>query len=110
MRAGRLRQRVELQMTSQTRNTWGDVVEAWATYDTVWAGIRPVSGTERRAAQQAQAEVTHEIRIRYHKGVSPIHRVLYKTRVFAINSIINQDERNKELVLQCTEQVDSGVL
>ena len=97
-------------MTSQTRNAWGDVVEAWATYDTIWAHIKPLSGTERRAAQQAQAEVTHEITIRYHKGVSPIHRVLYKTRVFAINSIINRDERNKEIVMSCTEQVDSGVL
>ena len=103
MRAGLLRHRVSLQHRAIARNSWGDETNTWNTYDTVWASIRPLSGNERAAQAQAQTEISHDIRIRYHKVVKPQHRISYGDRVFEINAVIDVEERKRELQLMCTE-------
>lgn len=106
MRAGLLRHRIALQEESISRDAWGGQLVTWVTYATVWANIRPLSGSEREAQQQAQAEVTHTITIRKNKKVSPLHRISYKTRIFAINAVIDVDERNKQIMMPCIEAQD----
>ena len=103
MRIGPLNKRVTIQTATESRDSHGDVAQTWATHATVWAAIEPLSGSERIVAQQAEAFTTHRVRIRYLSTVTSDMRVLYGTRYFNIESVLNIDERGEEMHLLCQE-------
>lgn len=105
MRAGQLRHRVTIQQFTQTQNEYGEIVEGWTTFATVWAAVEPLRGREFWDAQQLNAEVTARIRLRYLSGVGPTMRVVYDGRTFEVDSVIDVDERHRELQLMCKEVV-----
>lgn len=104
MRAGTLRHRVEIQALTVTEDDIGNQIYEWQTIATVCASIEPLKGREYWAAAQIQAETTVKVTIRYLAGITPSCRVVFKDRVFDIQSIINVEERNRELVLMCREK------
>lgn len=105
MEAGTLRHRITLRKKTVTRDTRGGEVVSRATFATVWASVEPLQGREYFAADKENAEVTHRIRLRYLKGVTSSMDVLWGTRVFDIESVLNIGERNRELHLMAVEEV-----
>lgn len=105
MNAGSLRYSIKIQQKNVTRDSFGAETIAWTDVATVWAAIEPLQGREFFNAQQVNAEVTTRIRVRYRSGVTPAMRMLLGSRVFDIQSVINLDERNRELHLMCKEVV-----
>ncbi len=106
MRAGRLRHRIIIQeSTGTTRDIYGSEIKAWTTHKQVWAEINPPRSREFFATGQTQAEVVTQVRIRYLPDIDPRMRIKFGTRYLNINSIINPDERNKELIMMCNEWV-----
>lgn len=101
MRAGQLRHRVTIQRPTEDINggatTWSDV-------ETVWASIAPIAGREYFAAQQVQSDVTHRVRMRYGPTVTTKDRLTFGVRHFDIRTVLNRDERNRELELLCIER------
>lgn len=107
MRAGDLRHSVTIQQASESNDGRGGVSYSWSTYTTAWADIRPVTGRERLLAQQVEeAEGDYKIRIRYQPGITPEMRVLWGSRVFAINAVLNVTERDRELLLMAKEKLN----
>ena len=104
MRAGRMRQRITIQQTTESRTSSGAVTDSWGTYATVWADVIPVSGKEKFAAQEHHSEVTHRFRIRYNSGVTTKMRISYDSRIFNIRSVINLDERNRTTEMIAVEE------
>lgn len=103
--AGQLRHRVAVQNATEVRNTHGEPIRTWATAVTVWAAIDPINGRELLLAKQVASETTHRIRMRYHAEVTSASRLLYGSRTFQIDSVLNRDERNAEMELLCHEVV-----
>jgi len=103
LRAGDLRHRITIQTPSETSDGIGGMTTTWSTFKKIWAAIWPLRGAEYLAAMQITSEITHKIRIRYLSGVTPKMRILFGTRYFDIQSIINPDERNIYLELMCRE-------
>jgi SPP1 family predicted phage head-tail adaptor len=103
MRIAKLRHSIAIERVTETQDTDGSVVETWSPYATVHASIEPMSGREYFAAQSTQADETHRISLRYLSGVTPKMRVNYASRIFDILSVINVNERNRELQLMCRE-------
>ncbi|WP_374711533.1 phage head closure protein [Symbiobacterium terraclitae] len=99
------RQRVTLQQHVVGQDEYGQPIDTWQDVATVWAAVEPLRGREYFAAHQVQAEVTTRIRIRYRRGIRPEMRVLYDGRVFNILSVIDPEERHRELQLMCREVV-----
>ena len=106
MKAGDLRHRITIQQRTLTPDGLGGHTETWSELATVWAAVWPVSAKERIAGSQVQAETTHRVRIRYLEGVLPQMRILFGSRLFEIDSIINTDERMFQIDLLCTEGLD----
>jgi head-tail adaptor len=50
------------------------------------------------------ATISHEVRIRYAADITPRHRLTFHSRKFAIVGIVNTNEANEELVLNCIER------
>ncbi len=105
IKIGSLRHRVTIQEATETRGTDGAVVQTWGTFATVYAEIVPLNGSEDYVAQGLNASVVYRITTRYVPDVVPKMQIVWGEREFDIVSVRNLDERNRWLVMNCTESV-----
>jgi SPP1 family predicted phage head-tail adaptor len=105
MKAGALKNLVSLQSASSTQGSTGEESQTWSTYATAWASISPMAGRELEHASQVFASANYKIIIRHNSSVTPSHRVLWGTRIFEINAVLNVLERNREMELYCKELI-----
>lgn len=108
MRAGELRHRVTLQSPLIVRDAVGEGVTTWKSVVTnVPASVEPIEGREQFLAAQRQASISHIVHLRYSPLIGAMDatwRVLFGKRVFTIDAPPkNIGERNREIVLECTE-------
>lgn len=103
MNPGQLRHRIIIQKQITTQDNFGEQYEEWNDITTVWANINPISGREFFAAETVNSEITHKVRLRYREDIKPDMRISYKGRIFRIESVINEFEKNKVLQLMCKE-------
>ncbi len=103
MKVGMLRHRIVIQENRVSRDSFGAEISEWIQFAVVWAEVSPISGREYVSFKQINAEITTKITIRYLAGVTTEMRVLFKDRVFEIDSVINPEERNISLFLMCKE-------
>lgn len=103
MRAGELRHTVELHSATESRGASGESINTYAEYATVRASVEALTGRELESAQQISAETKFKITMRYYSGVVTEHRIVFGSRTFEINHIINPQEKNKMLILYCKE-------
>ncbi len=98
---------VIIQRRTTIRNEWNERVQTWVDWKRVWVSIEPISGREYWAKHQMQSEVTHRVRMRYIPGVkpTPTMRIVYGERIFAIEAVLDWEERNEYLQLMCKEVV-----
>lgn len=100
MRAGLLRQVVQILKPTVTGG-----IQNWTLLDTVRAEISPVTGAEVARALDPTTTVLSNVVIRYHANIRPKDRLQFGTRILEVISVINIDERNRELNLVCKEGV-----
>ena len=106
MRAGRLRKRLTIQQpTEGSADPLGEKPMTWSDVASVWAEVLPQSGREFYRAQQIHAELSHAISIRYRAGLTPRMRLVLEGRPLNVVAIINVEERNRELLLYCAEEI-----
>ena len=105
MRPGLLQYRVEIQQPTSTRDAMGQTVITWKTTQTRWAGVTPLTSREGFFAKSVRPELSHRITLRWVDGLAHSHRIKMDARIFDIASIINVDEGNHTLQVDCVEVV-----
>ena len=105
MRPGLLQYRVEIQQPTSTRDAMGQPVNTWKTTQTRWAGVMPLTSREGFFAKSVRPELSHRITLRWFDGLEHGHRIKMDARIFDIASIINVDEGNHTLQVDCVELV-----
>jgi len=112
-KAGDFRHRVTIQRRSTTIDAVGGQSNVWTDVATVWAIIEPASGRELLAAQAMQLDQPATITLRYQPQFSDpktmaAMRAVYGSRIFNIASVQNAEERNRILVMTCSEGLNDG--
>lgn len=105
MRAGRLRHVITVQRQSDTKNGYGERVNTWTTLVTTRGSIEPILGREFLSQSGERAEITTKITIRYssgNAGINPYDRISADGETYKIHSILNTQNRDRELVLMCS--------
>lgn len=105
MKIGKMNRRITIRSKTVTKDTEGITQNVWSTVATVWAWVEPLRGKEYFEAAATNAENTVRFHIRYMSGLTSKMQVLYESRLFNINSVIDIDERHREMQLICTEVV-----
>lgn len=107
MNPGELRHRITIESQTSTKNSYGEIIKtgSWETYRSTWAAIKPIDGKQFFAVETVNSELTHEIKFRYHSGITPDMRVKFGSRYFEVLTVINSNESNAELKLMCRELV-----
>ena len=106
MNAGKLKHHVNIERRSTIKDAHGgDSSSVWHVVGTAYVALKPLSGREYFQGQANNSDISHEVTMRYRADINSRDRLVSTTtdRVFNIDSIINVDERNKELKLMCKE-------
>lgn len=105
IKAGELTQRVNLQRNAgNTVDAYGQPINVWGTYATVWASVRPLSGREQEIGASRGAILSHRVRIRHRRDVEHGDRILMGSRTLEIVSVRNIDEASWELEMDAVER------
>lgn len=112
MKAGKRRHYITVQRVSSTQqNTYGEIEEAWNNDFNTFAEIKPMRGKEYYNSRQIQSICTHKIIFAYREFstgglITPDDsRIIFNSRVFNIESIININERNIDLEIMAVEEL-----
>ena len=93
--AGKMRERVTVQIASGTTNTLGETVLTWANSTSVWASVEGVSAREALAFGQEETTVTHRLRLRYLPGLTQQMRFAWRGRTLDIISLLEHGNRSE---------------
>lgn len=105
LRVNKLRHQITIEKNAGTQSDGaGNRIPVWEPLFTTWAEVRPLRGDEIETAALLRQEITHMVTIRYRNDFTrDKHRVNFNGRILAIETIINKDELNVELNIQCRE-------
>lgn len=77
LRAGKLRDRVQIYINSPTRSPSGQQIDNWVPVGgPIWADVQQIGGREQLRAGREVTPGEYSIRIRFREGISPQHRVM----------------------------------
>lgn len=103
---GRLKHKVIIQAYTDTIDTSGGPTGTWSNFITRYASVVPLNGVEFFTAQQLTVNINIRVRLRYDSQaatITPKHRVLWGSRIFDVQTVINQMESNRQIILMCQE-------
>lgn len=101
MRAGALRTRVSIQRPTTTADAVGQRVASWETIARRSGALIMRAGKEVEGSA-IQSVTRWELRLRWEtllSGMTPEWRIVTDTQTFDIDSVVNQNNRNRELFL-----------
>jgi SPP1 family predicted phage head-tail adaptor len=101
--AGKLRERVTVQVASGTTNTLGEAVLSWSNSSAVWASVEGVSAREALLAGQQETNLTHKVRMRYLPGLTQQMRFSWRSRTLEIVSLLEHGNRSEHEAI-CEER------
>lgn len=104
MRAGQLRHTVSIQSYDETADELGQPSRTYTEETTRRAAIYPMAGRELEYAKKIHEEITHKIVMRFY-DLSPRDRLVFGSRTFEVMSVINRQERNREIEVMAKEIV-----
>jgi len=102
--AGRLRDRVTVQIASGTTNSLGEQVLSWSNSSAVWASVEGVSARESLGLGQQEIGVTHRVRMRYLPGLTQNMRFSWRSRTLEIVSLLERGNRSEHEII-CQETI-----
>lgn len=103
--AGRLRKQVTIQSLVVVKNDDGSATETYLSGETRKASVEPIRGREYFESARQGGQATIRVVMRKFDGLTTKHRILYDTRSLNIESIIDLDERGREVQVMCFEVV-----
>jgi len=102
--SGKYRHRIQLEKPTTIKNSSGEPIKTWQIVGNRWAGVNPMRSRERFAAQQVNEELTDKVFMRFDSKIDSTYRIIFRNRTLNIDSIINVEERNRELEIICKEE------
>lgn len=97
--AGSMRERVTILAPVESKNGFGESSITFQETDTVWASVMGLSAREVLQSMQANAIITHKIRIRFYPTITFQHRLLWRGRTLEIASVVERDIRTIHEIL-----------
>ena len=101
--AGKLRERVTVQIASGSTNTLGETVLTWGNSTAVWASVEGVSAREAIEFGKQEVTATHRVRMRYVSGLTQNMRFAWRNRTLEIVRLLEHGNRSEHEAI-CVER------
>ena len=92
-KVGAMRERITIQVVSETQSSTGYPAQSWGTYATRWASVKNTGGGEDEESGQKTATRGTVFTIRYDISVTEKHRILYRSNLYDIKAILHYADR-----------------
>lgn len=103
MRTGLMRRKVTIRAMTRTSDGMGGYTETPTDITGINAQIYPLEGREQVEAMQTGMQRPHRIVMRYREGMTGAKTLVYGTRTFDIKSLVDPEERHRELHILAEE-------
>lgn len=103
MKIGQMRRKVTIRTMARTSDGMGGYTETPTDVPDIWAEIEPLEGREQLQAMQTGMQRPHSITMRFRPGMTGAKTLLYEGRTFDIKSVIDPEERHRELHILADE-------
>lgn len=103
MRTGLMRRLVTIRTNTQTPDPMGGYTETPTDIENIPARIEPLEGNEQLRAMQTGMTAPHRFTLRYRSDVQGASTLLYDGRTFDIQSVVDPEEKHRELVILADE-------
>lgn len=85
------------------KDAYGELINEWEEFTTVWAAVDPLLGNEFFTALTTDNKVEIKFNCRYVPGITNDMRIQHDNKVYEILSAINVKGLNRELLCYCKE-------
>jgi SPP1 family predicted phage head-tail adaptor len=106
----KFRHRISVQQQTTSTDAGGGKVNTWAEIFSSWASVNPLTGHESYAWGQLMEESNYVIKIRYRAGVTAAMKIIWQSRTFDIQTVLDPSGLKRLLVLGCVERVGVGIV
>lgn len=109
--AGRLRDKIVLLRPEYARDEYGQDLIHWGRVGPVFAEVVGNGGGTSLSVGRSSITYSHTVRIRMSSvvaGITAAWRMEWKNRVFEISSIVNQNNDDAILEMECADEVPSS--
>ena len=103
--AGELRHRVTFQTVTASNSGTGGVTYTTTDYAQRWAKVEGLRSIEFFTAKAVQAERALRFTVRYDSGITAQMRILYETRTYHIEGLMDLDGRQRWLTILAVEDL-----
>lgn len=100
MRAGRLREVIEIQSQAESANDYGQQVKTWSTLATTRAEVKPISALETETGGKTESRTIYQFTFRYQSALNERNRIVWNSDNYHISEILNLNARNKTHVIK----------
>lgn len=103
MRTGLMRRKVTIRTMTRTPDGMGGYTETPTDVTNIPARVEPLEGRELLMAQQTGMQRPHRFTMRYRTGMTGAKTLIYETRTFDIKSVMDPEEKHRELIITADE-------
>lgn len=100
-----MRRAVTIRSMTRTNNPMGGYDETPTDVENIPARVEPLEGREMLLAQQTGMQRPHRFTMRYREGMTGAKTLLYDDRTFDIKSVVDPEEKHRELVIMTDEVI-----
>jgi SPP1 family predicted phage head-tail adaptor len=103
VQSGKMRNRVQFQRRSTTRDAANQPIDTWTTYYTAWASIEVLRSQMNYQTADFISESTYKMELRYPGAamqVGPADRAVCGD-TYVIDAVVNTERRNRKLEILC---------
>jgi len=101
LNVGELNKRITLQKRTRINNSFGEEINSYTDFVSVWAKVNQIQGSEVQINSKERVKRQFEIVIRYFVNITEDMRIKYKNQYLDIISIINENEENIKMIIKC---------
>lgn len=99
--AGKFTHQIIIRNPQTSRDSFGGTIGTGSVVDTIYAEKQDWAGQEARENGSDTATVRTKFVIRYHAAIRPKMQVVHGSNVYDIESVLDFDGSQRELVLEC---------
>jgi SPP1 family predicted phage head-tail adaptor len=100
---GAMRERVTIQMQTQTVNDAGEIATLWSDVASCWARVKPVSATQVALAGRDDAVREYDMTVRFRTDITTNSQIIWRGRRFDVQSVVDNTEQRQFLTARLRE-------
>ena len=100
-----MRRQITIRTVTLVPDGYGGSTETESDVENIPARVEPLEGNEQLEAMRVGMQRPHRFTLRYQAGMTGAKRIIYDGRTFDIKSVVDPEEKHRELLILTDEVI-----